>query len=50
MLRSQIIRGLPAAMNEIHTGQLQTNGKVLTLFGFCIHPSLKVTMTALNSL
>jgi len=27
--------------NEIH-GQLQTNGKVPTLFAFCINPSLEI--------
>ena len=45
MQKSQIIRGLPAAVhmscNEIHS-QLQSNGKVPTLFAFCINPSLEM--------
>jgi len=39
MQKLQITRGLPAAVNEsfneIHS-HLQTNGKVPTLFAFCI--------------
>ena len=44
-MESQIKRGLPAAVNEsrneIHS-QLQTNGKVPTLFAFRINPSLEI--------
>jgi len=37
MQKSQIIRGLPAAVNEF-----LTNDKVPTLFVFCINPSLEI--------
>jgi len=40
MQMSQIIRDLPAAVTEKVHSQLQTNGKVPTLFVFCINPSL----------
>ena len=42
MQMSQIIRDLPAAVTEKVHSQLQTNGKVPTLFVFCINPSLVI--------